>query len=347
MNELSSKPMRLKLVILIALFCFYQAAAAGRGLEDRRISKSYGHFYYNQTLARILVEYASAVYINDLDALLSWTCSRCNGLTKGFQIVELIVDVEHCLQAFVGVAEDLGAIVIAFRGTQENSIQNWVENLYFKQLDLNYPGVKGAMVHQGFFSAYYNTSLGKHVVEAVDSINKKRNGLKILVTGHSMGGAMASFCGLDLKVNHGMGDVQVLTFGQPRIGNSIFAAYFSALIPKSYRMTHGHDIVPHLPPYYSLFPQRSYHHFPREVWIYKVAVGSLSYEVERVCDNSGEDPTCSRSVYGNSIADHVSYFGVDLKADAWASCSFVLQKSNLNMIDGLLVMTVSGQDSMQ
>ncbi|CAI9283269.1 unnamed protein product [Lactuca saligna] len=48
---------------------------------------------YNHTLATILVEYASA----------------------GFEVLELIVDVENCLQAFVGVADDLDAIVIAFR----------------------------------------------------------------------------------------------------------------------------------------------------------------------------------------------------------------------------------------
>eukprot|EP00250_Pteridium_aquilinum_P010959 c19747_g2_i1 orf=51-536(+) len=116
-------------------------------------------FRYNHTLAQILVEYASAVYVNDLDSLIAWNCSRCDGLTKGFVLVELIVDVEHCLQAFVGVAEDLDAIVIAFRGTQENSIQNWMEDLYFKQLDLKYPGVSGAMVHRGFYTAYHNTTL--------------------------------------------------------------------------------------------------------------------------------------------------------------------------------------------
>ena len=82
------------------------------------------------------------------------------------------------MQAYVGLAKDLNAIVVAFRGTQENrsqwpnsisillcftifrlllsydslafifSIQNWMEDLYFKQLDLNYPGVTGAMVNK-------------------------------------------------------------------------------------------------------------------------------------------------------------------------------------------------------
>ncbi|GJY26512.1 uncharacterized Rho GTPase-activating protein isoform X1, partial [Tanacetum coccineum] len=51
---------------------------------------------YNHTLTRTMVEYASTNY----------------------------------LQAFVGVADDLNAIVIAFRGTQETSIHNWIEDLF-------------------------------------------------------------------------------------------------------------------------------------------------------------------------------------------------------------------------
>jgi predicted alpha/beta-hydrolase family hydrolase len=105
------------------------------------------------------------------------------------------------IQAFVGVAENLNAIVIAFRGTQMTSMQNWAEDLYFKQLDVNYPGVTDAMVHKGFYAAYHNTSLHDYIVAAVQTVQRERNDLRILVTGHSMGGAMASFCALDLTVN--------------------------------------------------------------------------------------------------------------------------------------------------
>ncbi|OMO53724.1 lipase-like protein [Corchorus capsularis] len=176
---------------------------------------------YNHTLARILVEYASAVYMSDLTELFTWTCERCDGLTKGFEVIELVVDVQNCLQAFVGVAKDLNAIVIAFRGTQEHS----------------------------------------------------------------------------------------------------------QYVPNTFRVTNDHDIVPHLPPYYTYFPKKTYHHFPTEVWLYSVGLGSLVYKVEKVCDDSGEDPTCSRSVTGNSITDHLNYFGVDLMCEQWRSCRIVMEPS--------------------
>lgn len=81
----------LKVAILICLFAF----SGGRELKVRHKHRSP---VYNHTLATILVEYASAVYMSDLTELFSWTCSRCDGLIKGFEIIELIVDVQHCLQ---------------------------------------------------------------------------------------------------------------------------------------------------------------------------------------------------------------------------------------------------------
>ncbi|KAF5178755.1 alpha/beta-Hydrolases superfamily protein [Thalictrum thalictroides] len=153
---------------------------------------------YNHTLAKILVEYSSAVYMSDLTELFTWTCDRCNDLTKGFEMLELIVDVQHCLQAFVGVAQDLNAIVVAFRGTQEHSIQNWIEDLFWKQLDLNYPGMPDAMVHHGFHYAYHNTTIRPGVLNAVKRGKMLYGDIPVMVTGHSMGGAMASFCALDL-----------------------------------------------------------------------------------------------------------------------------------------------------
>ncbi|GAB2275438.1 hypothetical protein Dimus_010195 [Dionaea muscipula] len=302
------------------LWCCLFAVSFGRGyksLHEKDLP------IYNHSLARILVEYNAAVYESDLTELFSWTCSRCDGMTEGFQVIALIVDVQHCLQAYVGVAENLNAIIIAFRGTQEHSIQNWVEDLYWKQLDLNYPNMPDAMVHHGFYYAYHNTTLRPGVTSAVKKAKELYGDLKIIVVGHSMGGAMASFCALDLKVHHDAKNVQVMTFGQPRIGNAALASYYSELVPDTIRITNDHDVVPHLPPYYSYFPQKTYHHFPREVWLYKLELGSLIYTAEKVCDGSGEDPECSRSVMGNSISDHLVYLGVNLQAETWSSCAIV------------------------
>lgn len=306
--------------LILAIFTCLLAITSGKELKVRQENEE---AVYNHTLATILVEYASAVYMSDLTQLFTWTCPRCDGLTEGFEVIDLVVDVQHCLQAFVGVAQNPNAVVIAFRGTQEHSLQNWVEDLFWKQLDLNYPGMPDAMVHHGFYSAYHNTTMRPAILSAVKRAREIYGELDIMVTGHSMGGAMASFCGLDLKVNHEAKNVQVMTFGQPRIGNAVFSSYYSKLVPNTIRVVNDHDIVPHLPPYYSYFPQKTYHHFPREVWLYNIGLGSLVYKAEKICDNSGEDADCSRSVTGNSISDHLNYYGVELMCETWRSCRIV------------------------
>ncbi|KAK4370495.1 hypothetical protein RND71_009970 [Anisodus tanguticus] len=152
---------------------------------------------YNHTLATILVEYAATVYVTDLAELFTWTCPRCDDLTKGFQIIELIVDVKRCLQAFVEVAPDLSAIVIAFRGTQGTRFHSTPSRahhpcgpMFNLILDIEYPGMEDAMVHHGFYSAYHNTTLRPGVLSAVKRAKELYGDIPIMVTGHSMGGAI-------------------------------------------------------------------------------------------------------------------------------------------------------------
>jgi len=278
---------------------------------------------YDPALAQTLAEYTSAVYTADLTQLFTWTCERCGDLTEGFEVVELIVDVKNCLLAYVGFARDINAVIVVFRGTQENSIQNWIEDLFWKQLDLDYPGMPEAKVHSGFYSAYHNTTLRDGVVRGIRKTRGVYGNIPIMITGHSMGGAMASFCALDLVVNFGLKDVTLMTFGQPRIGNAVFASNFKGHLPNAIRVTNAHDIVPHLPPYYRYFPQKTYHHFPREVWIHNVGLGTFEYSIEEICDDSGEDPTCSSSVSGNSVRDHIHYLGISMHAESLGHCRIV------------------------
>ncbi|WVZ50055.1 hypothetical protein U9M48_001350 [Paspalum notatum var. saurae] len=313
-------------VLLASASSPFAAAADEQGVTR---AKHYGGGYpYNHTLARILVDYASAVYTSDLTSLITWTCPRCKGHTKGFEIIEIIVDVESCLQAFVGVAPDPRSIIIAFRGTQQHSVSNWIEDLFWKQLDVSYPGMPDAMVHHGFYSAYYNTTVRHEILEAIRCARKTYGKLPINVVGHSMGGALASFCALDLSVQFGSEEVELMTFGQPRIGNPAFAAYFAEQVPKTIRVTHQNDVVPHLPPYYYYLREWTYHHFPREVWLHEIIEGNVITRNETICDESGEDPTCSRSVYGISVADHLEYYGVTLHADSSGTCQFVIGAAN-------------------
>lgn len=331
------------------VFAFLFVACEGRQLEIKY--KDQSSPFYNSTLAKILVEYTAAVYTADLTALFTWTCSRCTDMTVGFEVVEVIVDIQNCLQAYVGVAEDLNSVIVVFRGTQEHSIQNWIEDLYWKQLDLNYPDMPDAMVHHGFYHAYHNTSMRPGILLGLQKTRELYGDMQITVVGHSMGGAMAAFCALDLKVNYGAKDVRLMTFGQPRIGNAAFSMYFKTHLPDAIRVTNGHDMVPHLPPYYSIFPQKTYHHFPTEVWLHEIGLESLVYPVVKICDETGEDPSCCRSVRGNSISDHLVYLGVSLHAETWRSCGIVagtnMKKYQIDLSGNIIISRDSATSVLQ
>lgn len=49
----------------------------------------------------------------------------------------------------------------------------------------------------------------------------------------SLGGALATLCALDLKLNFGARDVRLYTYGSPRVGNSVFAEWFESQIEAS------------------------------------------------------------------------------------------------------------------
>lgn len=125
----------------------------------------------------------------------------------------------------------------------------------------------------------------------------------VFVTGHSLGGALATLAALDLRVSLGLPDVRVVSFGSPRVGNYIFSKWFEKEIGPHWRFTHNRDIVPSVPPGYMGF-----HHVSQEVWVVDV----LSHRtLVGICDGSGEDPKCHNSVCHlglcSSVADHLLY----------------------------------------
>lgn len=158
-------------------------------------------------------------------------------------------------QAWVyrGVGERAHEIVLAFRGTQFDPVAHPKDIL--TDLRFNYsrpsaavfgPGLPAAArVHTGFHAAYL--SVAQAVREAVDEAiaSHPPSGAqpwRLVVTGHSLGGALAVLGAYDLAQRY-PGRVSMVTFGSPRVGNSEFAAHFDALVPNAWRMGNLHDLV--------------------------------------------------------------------------------------------------------
>ena len=93
-----------------------------------------------------------------------------------------------------------------------------------------------------------------------------------------MGGALAVHAALDL-VSIKVPVNTLYTFGAPRVGDTAFSKWFDqfAKIPNRYRVTHGRDPVPHLPP-----ENFGFLHSPGEIF-YKSSVKN-GY---KVCSDTG------------------------------------------------------------
>jgi len=143
----------------------------------------------------------------------------------------------------------------------------------------------------GFYSAY--KGVANMVKEQVDRLLNLHKTAKIVVTGHSLGGAMAVLAALDLKVQHGKVDY-LYTYGQPRVGNQAFADYLQAQVPATYRVINYADTVPHVPP--SAF---SFKHGGHEMWYNPRGMATYKQCVS-------EDKNCANSIPATSMStdDH-------------------------------------------
>jgi len=108
---------------------------------------------------------------------------------------------------------------------------------------------------------------------------------------------------LDLKVRNPSRNVEVYTFGAPRVGNQAFALYADGQFPDggSWRMTNLRDPIPRVP-----LKIMDYFHITREIW----RANETGY---RICDPlNGEDPTCIDRNFLQDPLDHATYMGISV-----------------------------------
>lgn len=106
-----------------------------------------------------------------------------------------------------------------------------------------------AKVHHGFAEAY--ASVAEAVMSGICSMYHS-NPRPIFLTGHSLGGALATICAYDcvLRLDLEPNDIYVSTFGSPRVGNSSFRRLYDAAVPATWRVSIAPDIITKLPKLY-------------------------------------------------------------------------------------------------
>ena len=184
--------------------------------------------------------------LQETEELLATRDNRNNQLRRamlasgGFELVGALSDPGTDTQGFVAVrraSDEMDMAVVSFRGTENE--QDWKTNLHCSLTPADSSEAEGrestGKVHQGFLDAL------RSVRSQVDRYLPCGAGLPIFITGHSLGGALATLGAAHLS---GWGLVACYTFGAPGVGDRRFSG--SLRIPV-YRVVNPLDPVPLVP----------------------------------------------------------------------------------------------------
>jgi pimeloyl-ACP methyl ester carboxylesterase len=142
-------------------------------------------------------------------------------------------------------------VFIGFRGS-ENKFNDWFKNFTiskkssqdYKGKIHNFPG----KIHRGFLEAFHAIVPENGVTNAdFEKIIAEIRGKQIWLTGHSLGGALASVAASyllsrDIKIEG------IYTFGTPRVGDPKYRDYLNKeLTYKYWRFMNGNDLVSDIP----------------------------------------------------------------------------------------------------
>ena len=135
------------------------------------------------------------------------------------------------------IAQDEQLLILAFRGTV--SVTDWLRNLKITRRE-----VPKGKVHSGFMEG-----LDAVWDEKIEPVLRSAAGVgrKIWITGHSLGGALATLAAS--RADEWLDISGVYTFGQPAVGNRRFAKLFNRVFTdRFHRFINDRDIVTKIPP---------------------------------------------------------------------------------------------------
>lgn len=154
-------------------------------------------------------------------------------------------------RAHVWISPKSRTAFVSFRGTS-----SWVDVLHDLDtrsvpVDLAHSSVyRNATVHAGFRFKFFSI---KNALES--AIQQKADKFdSLVVTGHSLGGALATLSAPYLAELLPNTKITCISFGSPRVGNEKFVEWFKSKVHSNVRLLNENDPVPHLP----LGP--AYHH---------------------------------------------------------------------------------------
>lgn len=167
------------------------------------------------------------------DALLTWNtsqvCTECPACAQASTAASLAYIEGDINGAAYLLTTGQGIVVLSFRGTTDNLQDKLSDADAFQTTYMGCGDVNTCSVHSGFYTVY--TAMAPYLIEALHTAIPLpvRSTTPIVVTGHSLGGALATIAAYELAVA-GYLVRGVYSFGSPRVGNAAFATAFNMAV---------------------------------------------------------------------------------------------------------------------
>jgi triacylglycerol lipase len=238
--------------ILIAFFILYSRLQAESEEAVRAFCTDVGGYLpYNTKLTNpITDEYSKDVANFLLTTNLNVTIANCSQFTeqlplppdfnRKIPLTQTFGNTKRNI-GFIFYSESLKTILVSFTGTF--FFEQWESDLVFlqtspTQLNNFNPGI---LIHQGFYNIYLSVRS-----QLENNLNMFPEATQLIISGHSLGGALATIAAFDFAKN----DPKpiVYTFASPRVGNIDFAKKYGTLDITTQRVFNTEDVVPCLPP---------------------------------------------------------------------------------------------------
>jgi len=181
-------------------------------------------FHYGTALSLALAARLAYENKEDVEETVSqlWRLNNCE-----------FVDADGT-QCFFATTAD--AVIVSFRGTKE--LGDWLANLNVLRTTRAY-----GTVHRGFLGAF------QVVEKRLETLMAPFRGRPVVITGHSLGGALALIAAAEWQGKHDV--FWVHTCGQPAVGKRDFQEFIEKQYGDIYfRFVNDDDVVPMVPPFY-------------------------------------------------------------------------------------------------
>ena len=296
----------MKLLLLFASFIAGSFIAASYETTSYETT-SYETTSYTNAFGLKATYFSAAAYCPEKD-VDNWSCYWCSKVPN-FNIIETFWDNKTSTFCYFGKYNNSNDYVLAFEGSQDN--RDLIIDLQIAQL-VPYKHYPDAKVHAGFWKSYLAIADEVHKLLTLHKVNN------LFVTGHSLGGALATIASLDIVEELGINNVSMISLGAPRVGNGGYANLYSSMLNNYYRLTHASDTVVHLPYMYL-----NYRHIPHEIFYpkrglqtpeaYPKRVSFVIYDpLEYVECETAESLKCAngRANYPLNFSDHAYYMNI-------------------------------------